>query len=231
MAKKISKKVEQCSLFEEMLMWTSYRYCIGRHTYVVTMAYDIAQHYYNKLTDGQKEHAADDIRQQILHQLEFQPFHFHTRYIYQDADFHPLETFFDFLEKNHIESVEELLKYTSICCYLDFDDNNKLKISATKDESITPKSIMSEMEIDDLIPWMDLASCFDVKNHKQVKLINDEVVTVFESYHDKTEPIEDNPGYYRRVPFQWEKIYIAVDDFVQGRRYRYIPTENVKEIL
>ena len=69
MAKKVSKKVEHCSLFEEMLMWTSYRYCIGRHTYVVTMAYDIAQHYYNKLTDEQKEHAADDIRQQILHQL------------------------------------------------------------------------------------------------------------------------------------------------------------------
>ena len=115
---------------------------------------------------------------------------------------------------------------------MDYDGKSReIKISATKDETPNLKSFMSEMDIDDLVPWMDLASCFDVKNHKQVKLINDEVVTAFESYKEKTEPIEDNPGYCRRVPFQWEKVYIAVDDFVQGRRYRFIPMENVKEIL
>ena len=38
-----TKKIdEKASEFERMLMWTSYRYCIGRHTYVVTMADDIA---------------------------------------------------------------------------------------------------------------------------------------------------------------------------------------------
>ena len=36
--------------FEEMLMWTSYRYAIGRKTYVSCLAHEIPQHYYEKLS-------------------------------------------------------------------------------------------------------------------------------------------------------------------------------------
>ena len=47
----MKKKKNKCSMFEEMLMWTSYRYCIGRHTYVTSMAGEMAQNYYDRL-DG-----------------------------------------------------------------------------------------------------------------------------------------------------------------------------------
>lgn len=36
------KKLNPATEFEKMLMWTSYRYCIGRKSYVVTMADEIA---------------------------------------------------------------------------------------------------------------------------------------------------------------------------------------------
>ena len=55
--RKKSIEKEQCSLFEEMLMWTSYRYCIGRHTYVTSLAGEMAQHYYNRLSDESNEGA------------------------------------------------------------------------------------------------------------------------------------------------------------------------------
>ena len=38
MKNKTKKQQEKCSMDEEMLMWTSYRYCIGRKTYVSSLA-------------------------------------------------------------------------------------------------------------------------------------------------------------------------------------------------
>ena len=56
--KKIDK--EKLSINEEMLMWTSYRYCIGRKTYVVDLAYYIAQKYYKLLSDERMRFTAED---------------------------------------------------------------------------------------------------------------------------------------------------------------------------
>ena len=42
------------SNFEEDLLWTSLRYCIGTHSYMLSFAYDIAENLYYKLSDNQK---------------------------------------------------------------------------------------------------------------------------------------------------------------------------------
>ena len=53
MAKKKVKKEEpkEMSMYEEDLIWMSYRYCIGRHTIAASMhAGEIAKHEYFRLS-------------------------------------------------------------------------------------------------------------------------------------------------------------------------------------
>ena len=92
-------KNHKCSDFEEMLMWTSYRYCIGRHTYVITMADDIGKHYYNKLSKERKEFTAQDIRNEIMTHLSYLPFSFRIHRTYNDDIFNPISALFNFFER------------------------------------------------------------------------------------------------------------------------------------
>ena len=45
---------KKLSLDDEMIFWTSYRYCIGRHTYVTSLADYMAKKYWDLLSDGQR---------------------------------------------------------------------------------------------------------------------------------------------------------------------------------
>ena len=86
-----TKLNKQATEFERMLMWTSYRYCIGRHTYVVTMADEMAEHYYNRLDDAEKLHTAIDIRREIMTHLRYTlPFDFDIMYA-TDCELNPLK--------------------------------------------------------------------------------------------------------------------------------------------
>ena len=78
MAKKPNKnsKNDTCSIDEEMLMWTSYRYCIGRQTYVSSLAGYMAKKYYPILSDERKLFTAKDIRSSILDRIRWTPFDF-----------------------------------------------------------------------------------------------------------------------------------------------------------
>ena len=108
--KKKSTEREQCSLFEEMLMWTSYRYCIGRHTYVTSLAGEIAQHYYNRLSDERMEFTATDIRKEISDKLQWLPFNFKIHRMYDSDPFNPLDALLTFIQKNNIDTIDELYK-------------------------------------------------------------------------------------------------------------------------
>ena len=105
---------ECCSLFEEMLMWTSYRYCIGRHTYVTSLAGEIAQHYYNRLSDERMEFTVTDIRGEIYDRLQLLPFNFRIHRIYTNDSLNPLDALLTFIQKNNIDTIDELYKYTNI---------------------------------------------------------------------------------------------------------------------
>lgn len=224
------KKNESCSDFEEMLMWTSYRYCIGRHTYVVSMAHDIARHYYNKLSDERKKFTANDIRQEIKDHLRFLPFEFNISRWYGSDEYNPLKVLFTFFEKENIESLEDLAKISRIEY-----DVNKDEYTFNRCES-NFKTYISKMDIEDLIPWETLASCFDIKNHKMLVLKDGTEVEAFKTWTGKTIPAETRiengveVQYVKYSDFGWEEVWKPVDSYVNGSEYVYIPKENIKEI-
>ena len=101
----MAKKKEKCSLFEEMLMWTSYRYCIGRHTYVTSLAGEMAQHYYDKLTDERMEFTAMDIRKEILDKLQWLPFNFRIHRMYNEDPLNPIDALLTFVQNENTQGL------------------------------------------------------------------------------------------------------------------------------
>jgi len=221
-------KKEKCSLFEEMLMWTSYRYCIGRHTYVTSLASEMAQHYYNKLEDDRKEFTATDIRKEIMDKLRFLPFSFNISRWYDTDAYNPIEVFMNFLDRYKVESYDNLITYNKV----EYDVNHD---EFTFEKKIpTIKSYFSVSDIDELLPWENLAACFDVKNHKMVTIEYDgktEKLECFKSWVRKSVPIEDRPGYYRTAEFGWEPVWVCVDEYVKmGDGHHYLNSDYVTKV-
>lgn len=223
----MAKKKEKCSLFEEMLMWTSYRYCIGRHTYVTSLAIEMAQHYYDKLDDEKMKFTAMDIRREIYDHLKWLPFSFEIRRMYDSDPFNPLDVLFEFIETNDINSYDELVKYSNILY-----NSHTGSYQFNKCEP-TIRSYFSINDIDDLIPWDNLAACFDKKNHKIVTTEYEgkiETHRCFKSWKRKSFPCEDKPGYYQHTEFGWEPVWIPLDTFLAGNQYRYIANEYITKV-
>ena len=228
----MAKKKEKCSLFEEMLMWTSYRYCIGRHTYVTSLAGEMAQHYYDKLSDERLEFTANDIRREIYDKLQWLPFKFNIHRMYNEDSFDPIDVIMTFIQKENIKSLDEFASYA------------ELEYDAHKDEYVfdkktpTIKSFFNISDIEDLLPWADLASCFDKKNHKIVTTEYEgktETHRCFKSWKRVSVPCEDKPGYYRVSEFGWTPIWIVVDEYLKsGNTNRYLADEfitNVDDVI
>ena len=226
--KKKSTEKECCSLFEEMLMWTSYRYCIGRHTYVTSLAGEIAQHYYNRLSDERMEFTATDIRREIYDKLQWLPFNFKILMMHVNDSPNPLDTLLTFIWKNNIDTIDEFSKYTNLE-YVAYADEYKFEI---KKPTIT--SYFSVSDIDDLIPWENLAACFDKKNHKIVTTEYEgktETHRCFKSWKRVSVPCEDKPGYYKVSEFGWEPIWIVVDEYLKtGNTNRYLVDEFITKV-
>lgn len=228
MKQKTENKTEGCSLFEEMLMWTSYRYCIGRHSYVVTMANDIAQHYYNKLNDAQKAHASEDIRNTIFDSLRFYGPELNIHRIYSYDELNPIKALLTFIERENIQTAEEYFNYSKIIYDAHTDKYESYKHTPTF------KNFHSVTDIEDLIPWENLASLFDIKNYKIAVLSDGSEVTVFPSWQRKHCEIETSPDgkfiTYKDCPFGWEQVWRPVDKCTTGRFGYYVPQENIVEI-
>lgn len=226
--KKKSTERECCSLFEEMLMWTSYRYCIGRHTYVTSLAGEIAQHYYNRLSDERMEFTAKDIRREIYDKLQWLPFNFNINRMYDSDPFNPLDALLTFIQNNNIDTINELYKYSSI----EYDAHNGEYMCEIKKPTI--KSYFSASDIEDLIPWENLAACFDKKNHKIVTTEYEgktETHICFKSWKKVSVPCEDKPGYYRTSELGWTPIWIVVDDYLKtGNTNRYLIDEFITKV-
>ena len=223
----MANKNEKCSLFEEMLMWTSYRYCIGRHTYVTSLAGEMAQHYYDKLTDERMEFTAMDIRKEILDKLQWLPFNFRIHRMYNEDPLNPIDALLTFVQNENINSLEEFAGYAN----LEYDAHRGTYVFDKKTPTI--KSFFSASDIDELIPWENLAACFDKKNHKIVTTEYEsktETHRCFKSWKRKSVPCEDKPGYYKYSEFGWEPVWIPLDSFLAGNQYRYIANEYITKV-
>ena len=229
--KKIDK--EKLSINEEMLMWTSYRYCIGRKTYVVDLAYYIAQKYYKLLSDERMRFTAEDIRKSIADCLSFKPCSLRYDGTVSYCDRRPLEDLIQFMTDNKIDSEEKFLEIDNIEIYHDTYKEGAEHKYRVQNKTVNTRNYVSQSDIDDLIPWAKLAACFDKSNYKKVHVNfnnEDKEIICFESWVSDTQPIPEQPGCYKIWPWHWKKIYISVDDFVAGRNHGYIASEYITSV-
>lgn len=218
--------------FIEDLFWTSYRYCIGRHSYVGMLAKDMANYFYDKLNDDRLEFTALDIRRCIADQLHFQSFNFDIDYTVVESERRPLEMFIDFLNTYSFETDDiskELAKIRKIDVY---KKEGKICYEVSKTDNPKYDNTIYEWDIMDLKNWSDLASLFDKKNHKIVVCEYEgktQEIEVFESFKNQSTVVETLDGVTTLRPISWkyEKIYKPVD----GRLgHSYIEPSVIKEI-
>ena len=217
------------NMFLEDLLWTSYRYCIGRHSYVTSLANDMGDFFYDRLSSEQKQKHAEDIRKCIADNLKF-GFNFKIERQYNNSTLKPLETFIEFINSMHFTMGKEFSNITKVVAYLDKD--NQLKFEISKCENKKNEIPFYQHELEDFLPWMDLASLFDVKNHKKILTVEGQYYEVYESYTQETIPARKTDKstcfqYYEAIPWQYKKIYRPVD---KGVSTFFIPEEMIKKV-
>lgn len=236
MAKKNIKQ-ETLSDDEEMLMWTSYRYCVGRKTYVGSLASYIGKKYYNLLSDNRKQFTAKDIRNCIADCLRFHTPSFDYEGSVNENERNPISDYITWLNDNNITSSEQLYNIKKITCYKEGYNETYPKMFDVQKGDREWKHIY-DSDINHLITWDDLASLFDVKNHVKVTVNYNDKITeyqCFEVWRHKYEPIEENSAFVKQIAWKWEKCYIPVDNYLNNGEYastlnpKYIT--NVKKII
>ena len=174
------------------------------------------------------EFTATDIRGEIYDKLQLLPFNFRIHRIYTNDSLNPLDGFLTFIQKNNIDTIDELYKYTNIEYNAHTDEYN------FEIKKPTIKSYFSVSDIDDLIPWENLAACFDKKNHKIITTEYEgktETHRCFKSWKKVSVPCEDKPGYYKVSEFGWEPIWIVVDEYLKtGNTNRYLADEFITKV-
>ncbi len=214
----MGKNSKKCTPFEEMLMWTSYRYCIGRTSYVSSMARDIAVHYYGRLSPDREEFTADDIRREIGDHLRFMPFFLDIRRTYGDDPYDPVNVIMGFIKKEGVTSVEKLNEYSKVTY-----DAHTQEYKCEKRAGPFLDGAFDGYSLECLIGWNDLASCFDRKNHKFVTVETEGGPVrreCFLSWVRKSVPVPDKPGYFMHSEFGWDECWVPVEEFIRDSRYR-----------
>lgn len=219
---------KRCSVDEEMLMWTSYRYCIGRKTYVNTLANYIASHYYHILSDERKQFTSKDIKDcinQVL-SLSTPSLRYNGNVSYDNRD--GLDDLIKYLNENvneerdliGIQSIEVIQKsYTNPEKYYEISPLNRNRT-------------ILDFDLQDLLIWYNLAQCFNIKDYKKVwyKTDSDEAsVLCFKTWMNKY--IESEEGFHYRSRFKYEERYIPVNDYLSSPSIiRYINPESILKI-
>lgn len=219
---------KRCSVDEEMLMWTSYRYCIGRKTYVNTLANYIASHYYHILSDERKQFTSKDIKDcinQVL-SLSTPSLRYNGNVSYDNRD--GLDDLIKYLNENvneerdliGIQSIEVIQKsYTNPEKYYEISPLNRNRT-------------ILDFDLQDLLIWYNLAQCFNIKDYKKVwyKTDSDEAsVLCFKTWMNKY--IESEDGFHYRSRFKYEERYIPVNDYLSSPSIiRYINPESILKI-
>lgn len=215
----MKKKSEKCSLFEEMLMWTSYRYAIGSKTYVESLAYEIPQHYYHRLTPERRQFTAYDIRREIYEHLRIVlPFGFRIDRQTDGDKFNPLDTLLTFLNN---EAVVPAGMQT--IANVVFNAHSGICQTEYKNPS-TIKNVFVVKDLDFYIPWETFASCFDDSEHI---VVNGK--TLFKTWQRTLVPVPGKECCFRQDNFGWEPIWYDLDNFLANGEYSGYWTEKELE--
>ena len=227
----MKKKKQEISIDEEMLIWTSYRYCIGRKTYVSTLAPYIGKKYYDLLSDERLDFMARDIRSCIYDQLRFNTVSFNYEGSVFEKERNALGDFLTWINEN-ITKDSDWLGIKEIICYKDsYSEDAPKKFEIRKSNRVTLKPFQSDFE--DLLIWEKLASFFDKKNYKKVLVEfkgKEEEILCFESWQKDLEETEKQ-GVYLYKEWKYQKVLISVDNYAKnGERAGYLDTKYIKSI-
>jgi hypothetical protein len=227
----MKKKKQEISIDEEMLIWTSYRYCIGRKTYVSTLAPYIGKKYYNLLSDERLDFMARDIRSCIYDQLRFNIVSFHYEGSVFEKERNALGDFLTWINEN-IGKDSDWLGIKEVICYKDsYSEDAPKKFEVRKSDRVTLKPFQSDFE--DLMIWEKLASFFDKKNYKKVLVDfkgKEQEVLCFEVWQRDLEETEER-GIYLYKEWKYRKVLISVENYIEkGEGAGYLDPKYIKSI-
>ena len=210
----MGKKDKKCSLFEEMLMWTSYRYAIGSKTYVESLAYEIPQHYYHRLTPEKRQFTAYDIRREIYEHLWIVlPFGFRIDRQTNDDTLNPLDVLFTFLSNEAGTPA-----WMQTIADVRFDAHSGLYQTEYKKPRMMNSFSVSDLDV--YIPWETFASCFDDSEHVTIN-----GKTLFKTWQRKLVPVPGKECCFSPADFGWEPIWYDLDTFLKNGEYSGYLTE------
>lgn len=232
MAKKSKIEKEKLSLDEEMLMWTSYRYCIGRKTYVTSLASYIGQKYYNLLSDERAEFTSKDIKECISDCLRFGALSIKYDGTVSNNERDALSDLLAWFNEN-VSSKEDLANIDYISCYKDsYKEGEPKKFHTAKTSNFNFE--VFESDYSDLIVWHNLSSLFDKKNHKLITVNYDNKEKTIECFQVWDKCFTDHPtekNCLKEIPWKYQKRWVSVENYLSfGERAGYLNEEFIIKI-
>ena len=183
------------------LLWTSCRYCIGRHTYVSTYAYDYANELYGKISKDEMKHDAKDIRHEI--EIYLRTHCGFTIVNKSEYEYDALSLYITFLNSQEdIKNYNDILHIKHIECTI--DKTGDVTYNRENDDDIKFKYFN---DLYDLIPWMDLANTFDDDSHYMIETTTGKQIECIKSY---TNDIHSTDIGNTIQPYKYHVIYKPV---------------------
>lgn len=230
------------------LIWLSFHYGLGRHTYAAMHSGEIATHGYNRLSQNRKDFIAKDIRHEIFDRLNWGHMNFHCDLHLQDL-FDPIDLLMRFLKDRNVTNIKTLRGFTNIEPVL---ENGEIKfISEWSSEESHKNSYYYASDFESYFCWEDLANCFDSKAHKWCKVNFDgkeQYIEYFDSwvrdyshnvyYEDIAKAVKcevengvpiDTPEQRVELALKLEKKF-DIDDYGFDRQEKYKETRTAEDI-
>ena len=222
--KKIKDVVDLRNRLQESdLIWYSFHYAIGRHTYAASHCHDIVQYGKDVLSPERKAFTALDIRRELSYRFHV-GFNFKISYELEGKH-DPVDYLMVFLQQNKIYTDEQLAKYRRIEVAKNSDGVITYHTEKATEKESYRMGVFS-MNFWDYLGWADLASYFDPDSHKRCRTkykgvervieyfdswVSGEQSTTELSYHKVKRPIES----YEARPYICSYIseeYIVEDE-------------------
>ena len=151
------------------------------------------------------------------------PFDFDIDAYAPDRGLNPLKTLMRFFEREGVKSIKELYNYS----YVHYDAReNEFDVRKCEPK---PMQILQPYDIEDLIPWDRLASCFDVSRHCLVTTKYGQQIRAFHSWARNVVPAKEK-GYWRSADFGWHDVLVPLDEFLKGRSSATINEDFIADI-
>ena len=128
-----------------------------------------------------------------------------------------------FFEREGIKSIKDLYKYS----YVSYDART-YEFAVCKCEP-KPIQMFQHYDIEDLIPWERLASCFDTQRHCLVTMKDGQQVRAFTSWERNLIPAEEK-GYFLNADFGWHEVLVPLDEYIKGNARLRINDDLITEI-